>query len=154
MHALHLQVDPTQRGSHARTLPELQPEGLDSESRKARQPGAVQARTLQPAPPQEARSQGSDRDDDAAAGRKNVGVWHAQKGFSVICCCVADDDQGGAPKEACTYCGGSGWALPCPGCAGLGIVIDNSQRQPHQCEQCTGRRVQPMLALVPQREAS
>jgi hypothetical protein len=70
----------------------------------------------------------------------------------VICCCVADTPMG-APSEGCVYCGGSGWALPCPGCSGMGIVIDNSEREPHRCERCAGRRVQAMLQIVEREEA-
>jgi hypothetical protein len=139
---VQLHVDPA-RQPHARALPLLQQEGLVSESRETSKPGALSARAVQPSPPQEARSQHS---DDSAAGRKNVGIWHAEEGLSVICCCVVDE-PGAMPVHGCIFCGGSGWALPCPACAGLGAVIDNYQRQPRTCAACAGRRVQPMLAL-------
>jgi hypothetical protein len=148
--AVLLHVD-SPRQPHPCKVPQLQPERLVPESREARQPGPLSARAVQPAPPQEARSESDDRADDEAAGRKNVGVWHAQESCCVICCCVADE-PGATPAPGCTFCGGSGWALPCPACAGLGAVIDDYQRQPHTCEACGGRRVQPMLAMV-EREA-
>jgi hypothetical protein len=98
---------------------------------------------------QEHPSQGGQRKEAGSAGRREV----SEDGLSVICCCVGQDEEA-RPAEACTFCGGSGWALPCPGCAGMGIVIDNSDRAPHLCETCAGRRVQPMLQLVERKEAS
>jgi hypothetical protein len=101
---------------------------------------------------QDGPSQSGARKEAGSEGRRG---WKqiAEDGLCVICCCVADTAQG-TPAEGCEFCGGSGWALPCPGCAGMGIVIDNSERDPHRCETCHGRRVQAMLQIVERLEAS
>ena len=148
MRALLIQVDPTRHRPHTRALPELPEARLERQGRQTRSRRATARRQpvrLFPAP---FTGRGVEE-----TGRPRRGQFEAKKGSCVICSCVAQYD-GSQPDPGCPYCGGSGWALPCGGCAGLGIVLDD-EREPHQCTRCGGRRVQAMLFLVDRdREAS
>lgn len=86
------------------------------------------------------------RAEDEESGEAGPYSWGISKSVGVNCPCAIDTGQ---PEPGCIYCGGSGGALPCPGCDGLCIVIERSTDLRHQCGACGGRGVRPMLMSVP-----